>query len=250
MEAAMTFLADALALAANGWEVLPLAGKVPLTRHGVHDATSTSAQIERWWRRWPTANIGGAVPLGVVVLDVDPRNGGQESWSEVVDGREVPETLTTLSGRGDGGMHLYFLRPGGELSARAVPPGIDLKTAGYCVLPPSVHPDTGGAYEWRTAPIVPMPTWLREVLRPERLPRTRLGMGRSFGSLNALVAFVASQAPGNRNSALYWAARRAWEQGLLDQEFEESLVAAAVLAGESESAAKRTVASARREHVS
>ena len=245
----MSLLSDALALAAAGWEVLPLAGKVPLTRHGVHDASSRQEQIERLWRLWPMANIGGAVPPGVVVLDVDPRNGGDEGWSELVDGREVPDTLTTLSGRGDGGVHLYFLRPRGELSARGLPPGIDLKAAGYCVLPPSVHPDTGGIYEWRTAPIAPLPTWLREVLRPELPTRSNVGIGRTSGSVKPLIDFVASQAPGNRNSALYWAVRRAWEQGILDQELEDALVAAAVGAGEAELAAKRTVASARRERV-
>lgn len=37
--------------------------------------------IRSWWQRWPGANVGvvtGSVS-GVVVIDVDPRNGGEET---------------------------------------------------------------------------------------------------------------------------------------------------------------------------
>jgi hypothetical protein len=50
---------------------------------------------------------------------------------------------------------------------------------------------------------------------------------------------------GNRNNVLYWAACRAAEDGLIDQ-IEDELIAAAVSAGENETKARRTVASARR----
>ncbi len=35
----MSMLQEALHLAARGWSVVPLEGKVPRTRHGVYDAT-------------------------------------------------------------------------------------------------------------------------------------------------------------------------------------------------------------------
>lgn len=237
----------ALALACNGWQVLPLHGKVPLTRHGVDDASSRPAQVERWWRRWPDANIGGRVPPGLVVIDIDPRNGGAEGWRTLSHGHEVPATLTTISGRGDGGMHLYFARPAGSLNGRGLPPGIDLKANGYCVLPPSLHPDTGRPYRWGSSETVAaMPGWLRQVVRPAKctqLARTRLAAGQS--SPDALVRFVAEQAPGNRNSALYWAACRLDDNGRLDDVRAGALIEAAVRAGESLDAARRTVASAK-----
>ncbi|GAA5025334.1 hypothetical protein GCM10023258_18170 [Terrabacter aeriphilus] len=241
----MDLLTAALALVGNGWEVMPLQGKIPLTRHGLYDASSSREQIEKWWRRWPKANIGGVVPRSVLVLDIDPRNGGDRGWEELVHGRSVPETLTSMSGRGDGGRHLYFQRPAGQLSRQHLPVGIDLKTNGYCVLPPSVHPATGGAYEWHNGPIAPLPTWLREVLRPPCVSRPAPTVRPVSGSLRHLVHFVASQAPGNRNAALYWASRRALNLGVLDQTAED-LVDAAVRAGEAEVAARRTVASARK----
>lgn len=242
----MSIVEAAVALAGNGWQVLPLRGKVPLTRHGVNDASGNPGQIRRWWCRWPDANVGGEVPAGVVVIDVDPRNGGAEGWAELTLGRNIPATLTTMTGRGDGGVHLYFQRPPGVLDARTLPPGIDLKINGYCVLPPSVHPDTGGPYEWQAHPIAPLPDWLREILRPptRRSPRPSGDLARS--ARGALVRFVEEQSVGNRNSGLYWAVHRLNECGGLDDAGAEALVAAAVRAGESLTAAQRTVASARR----
>lgn len=236
----------ALALARNGWEVLPLNGKVPLTRHGVDDASSRSAQVERWWRRWPDANIGGRVPPGLVVVDVDPRNGGAKGWAQITLKRNIPATLTTVTGRGDGGFHLYFQRPRGVLDAGSLPPGIDLKINGYCVLPPSIHPDTGGTYEWQAHPIAPLPDCLREILRPPTVRWRRPPGGLATSSRDALIRFVEEQSVGNRNSGLYWAAHRLNECGALDDAGAEALVDAAVRAGESLTAAQRTVASARR----
>ena len=79
----------------GGWHVLPLysvtkdgctcgvrdcpnAGKHPRTHHGVKDASLDEKLVRGWFSRWPHANVGirtGKVS-GLVVLDVDPRNGG------------------------------------------------------------------------------------------------------------------------------------------------------------------------------
>jgi hypothetical protein len=62
----------ALAYARRGVPVFPCepGAKRPLTRNGHWDATTDSGVIERWWKRWPSANVG--VPTGkksgVVVL--------------------------------------------------------------------------------------------------------------------------------------------------------------------------------------
>lgn len=72
---------DALALAAAAWEVFPCRptgcqAKSPLTLHGHHDATMDPDVIKARWQRWPDAMIGAAVPDSLLVIDIDPRNGG------------------------------------------------------------------------------------------------------------------------------------------------------------------------------
>jgi hypothetical protein len=158
--------------------VFPLApkSKIPAIAkvdggHGVLDATTDIDVICGWWTTMPTANIGGAVPAGLVVLDVDPRHQGDVRLAEIEDihGR-LPITLTCVSGRGDGGRHYYFRHPGGKLTTRRLPTGIDLKGAGgYAVLPPSIHPDSGEPYTWvdPDIPPAPMPGWLVDLLRLE-----------------------------------------------------------------------------------
>lgn len=64
-------------------------------------------------------------------------------------------------------------------------------------------------------------------------------------AIDGLLRTVADASVGNRNNALYWAARTAAEEGNLDQ-IADALIAAAVSAGENESKARATVASARR----
>ena len=45
--------------------------KHPLVRHGIHDASIDPAQLQRWWSRWPAANLGLATGIVFDALDVD-----------------------------------------------------------------------------------------------------------------------------------------------------------------------------------
>jgi hypothetical protein len=192
----------ALAYAAAGYEVFPLRGKLPRANcaaceprspayrshppadcphelcHGLYAATSDPDRIARWWTRWPQANIGARVPRSLFVLDVDPRAGGLDALARLqADHGTLPATRTSLSGRGDGGAHRWFVPPGGTLSVVTLRQrgyaGLDLKTHhGYVLLPPSRHPATGQPYEWAEPVLEPAapPAWLVRLLTAPAAP--------------------------------------------------------------------------------
>ena len=146
----------ALEYHARGWCVIPAyhvrqgrctcpktnctsAGKHPrlTTWKEYQTARPSEATIRHWWAQWPDANVAivtGKIS-GIVVVDVDPRNGGSVSVKDL----RLPPTVTCLTG--GGGEHYYFEHPGGWVGDRAaLLPGIDLRgDGGLVIAPPSNH---------------------------------------------------------------------------------------------------------------
>lgn len=240
----------ALNLAAKGWAIFPCwwsgeRAKAPMTKTGFKAATTDPEQIREWWTRAPQALIGGALPEHLIVLDIDPHNGGSLEAVEEVLG-PLPPTLTVWSGRGDGGRHLYYQRPGLDLTSTALPAGVDLRIGGrhYLILPPSLHPLTGRPYVAEGLPVSQLtPAAAVKLRRPERTHTPR--MMTSETARNGLLAFVAGAPEGERNSRLFWAACRASETD--DVLALEGLRRAAATAGLSDIETERTIRSAYRE---
>src|SRR5207247_2426317 len=92
-------------------------------RHGLHDATTDPALIAAWWHRWPTAGVAIATGAasGIIVLDVDPRHGGDDTLHdrERAHGR-LPDTPRVFTG--GGGLHVYLAHPGGAMPFSAGAP--------------------------------------------------------------------------------------------------------------------------------
>jgi hypothetical protein len=108
----------------------------------LNDASTDPVQIDRWWQQWPDANIGTVtgVQSGVLVFDVDPRNGGDQSYKQLQI--EIPDAFADLLEvrTGSGGVHLYFECRNHIPSRANIRPGIDIKAdGGYVVAPPSRH---------------------------------------------------------------------------------------------------------------
>jgi hypothetical protein len=151
----MTFLSSALAYASKfSIHVFPLGqrAKVPLGRlapNGFLSATVDAGIIRNWWTKAPDANIGIAcAPSGLVVIDVDPRNGGDETFGKLQNELgPVPQTWTVLTP--GVGQHYYYRDQVGEY-AGTLGPGVDIKYQGYVVAPPSyiVTRDYSGEYRW------------------------------------------------------------------------------------------------------
>jgi Bifunctional DNA primase/polymerase, N-terminal len=91
----------------------------------------------------------------------------------------------------------------GVSSSRAgltrLPSGIDLKTAGYMIMPPSRHPATRQAYRWEHHPVAPPPPRLRQLLRPAARPVRRSAVG-GLEAMDGLLRMVAGASVGNRNN--------------------------------------------------
>jgi Bifunctional DNA primase/polymerase, N-terminal len=170
----MSLIDAALELAEAGWPVFPCTGKAPLTEHGFKDGTTDPDRVASFWRRWPQANIAARIPEGLVVLDVDPRHGGDQSLKNLESEHGVlPSTLRTVTG--GGGLHIFFQRPPWPIrnGNHKLGRGIDVKAPGkgYVILPPSGH-ESGRRYAWDdpTVPISVPPAWLAELLRPDPVP--------------------------------------------------------------------------------
>ena len=212
---------------ALGWSVLPLrhGDKRPLIRwESLQQQRADAATVAHWFAHWPAANVGivtGEIS-NLIVLDVDPKHGGDDSLAEL-ERRfgALPETVEARTG--GGGRHLYFAHPGGfahvpekwmpvfrtghapthEVPNRAgLRQGIDLRgDGGYIVAPPSLHP-SGQLYAWA-------PGRSPEEMAPAALPRWLLFAGAFAGSF-------AGNAPRARRSLADW--RRLVEEGVPEGE--------------------------------
>ena len=212
----------------QGWPVFPLhtvidgrcscnnpdcksPGKHPRTPNGFKDATTDQATISAWWSRWPGANIGFALRPGDLVIDVDPRNGGEETLAALWADHEPCYTLRSRTG--SGGTHAFYHTSNPVRSgANALGPGVDIKTeGGYVVLPPSVH--VKGVYRWhRRVEITEAPAWILDLLK-ERTPKGRFKLPGTISE-------------GGRHTAMLSAAGAMRHMGMEEEEILASLIIA------------------------
>jgi AAA domain/Bifunctional DNA primase/polymerase, N-terminal len=132
--------------AERGFALIRLNGKVPKTADWEKTTPGPAEFAEGQWSRWGERYDMGVVlgtsrpPLAVVEPD-SPE--AQEALLELLGG-ELPRAPVVRSGGKS--LHLYFL-DGGQGNASVN--GLELRAgAQQCVLPPSIHPETGRPYTW------------------------------------------------------------------------------------------------------
>lgn len=124
--------------------ITPRAKKPPLSPHGFHDASTHPEAIAEWWDSTPDANIG-AVPGSIecVVIDTDGPAGEELARTLSVLDTATCSTVT------DRGAHFWFRLPRGVVIRNMARAELDVRSsAGYVVMPPSIHP-SGAEYSWR-----------------------------------------------------------------------------------------------------
>lgn len=228
--------------------------KAPLTKNGLHDASTDIAVVRSWWQAHRTASIG--IPTGIVwdVLDVDTKNDN--------DGRvHLPmlQRLGLLDGckqvvrTPSGGWHLYFKSAAGLTNKASAALGLDVRAkGGYVLAPPSYieTPEYAGCYEWAgdtvgstdepllwdliVATLAPVDTDTKKPIM--LLPSERRA------SVASLREWMSIRQAGERNNALHWAVCRCIDNGIDPHE----MVEPALLAGLNEDEVLLTVRSALR----
>ncbi len=224
----------ALVYAHRGWLVLPChspargvggctccrsdcssPGKHPRIAGGLGSATTDAAIVRRWWGTWPRANVAirtGAAS-GLVVLDIDPEHGGEETMSRVLEEHgDIP--LGRVIRTGSGGRHLYFRHPGGTVrndTGRRLGPGVDIRgDGGYAIAPPSQHA-SGRQYvvTARGNQLLDLPGWLLGLMQPCERPPPPREAGRvtnasawAGAAVDGELARLGSAKEGTRNDTL------------------------------------------------
>jgi len=157
----------------RGWPVFPChwrgeLRKRPLTKHGLHDASTDPQVIKAWWHRGPDALIG--IPtgsaIGAIVLDIDVKDDRANGFDSLkrLGLKHLPDTPMVHTA--SGGLHVYFALPdkveirntAGE-RGRGIGLGLDWRGDGGYVIAPS----PGSGYEWD-------PIWNFLTVHPAAVP--------------------------------------------------------------------------------
>ncbi|MET9734197.1 bifunctional DNA primase/polymerase [Streptomyces sp. NPDC006458] len=270
-------LAHALSAAERGLAVIPLSrAKLPALRsphrndppglppcrgecgrfgHGVYDASTEPARIREMFAAAPWATgygiACGLPPHHLIGVDLDTKSGTDSSAAlrelALLHLFTIPPTVVVLTP--SGGRHLWLSGPPDVVvpnSAGRLAPGIDIRGAGGYLVGPGSRTDHG---VYATAPgsahlpPAPCPVALLRLLLPPPRRQVQTSAGGSHGQ--GLIQFVLAAHPGQRNTRLFWAACRAYENGIAG-ELADALVEAGCATGLTEREARATIASAER----
>jgi hypothetical protein len=224
-------MAAALTYAARGLHVFPVhgikedgkcdceksdcdsPGKRPRTPDGLKSATTDTATIKKWWKRWPQANVAirtGAAS-GFFVVDIDGPEG-----EDFLKGKSWPPTPTATTGRG---RHILFKHPGWPVkNGVKVAPEIDVRgDDGYIVIAPSRH-SNGAVYRWaekrslQEVEFADAPGWVLDLLRGKTAATAKTASGEPQREGDGTIP------KGERNVALTRLAGKLRHAGMEEEE--------------------------------
>jgi hypothetical protein len=151
----------------------PDPGKHPCLKDWPRLASTTPAEVRRWWQRWPLANVGLLCGARFDVLDLDGPE-GVEALRAALSQRDPTEHSGPVARTGGGGWHLLYA-PTGLGNRVGLLPGVDWRgRGGLVVAPPSRHA-SGRRYAWvrpLNGELPGVPAALRAWLAPPPVERT------------------------------------------------------------------------------
>lgn len=221
-------LTAALDLASAGFRVFPLEdnGKRPAFQNWQSLATTDKHQIEKWWGTGYPANIG-VITDRLLVIDIDPRKGGAETFAGLSLTEHFPDTPVAKTQ--GGGSHIIYALPDGVSvrgGADRLGQGVDVKSRGGYICGVGSTIDNR-PYEWqpgfdpKSRPIAPAPQWLIDRCNAART-RTRSSGERIIEedetALEQAEAWLAQHAPeaaeGERDNTAFKVAARLYDFGV------------------------------------
>lgn len=236
-------LTAALMHAHAGFSVFPLIpnDKRPLIENWQNLATTEERNIIAWWSEEPEANIG--ICTGdLLVVDVDPRNGGNAGFEDLVMsgglvGDEFP--LTLASGTQGGGTHMFYKLPQGVQvrgGTNKLAKGVDIKSHGGYVVAPGSTID-GRAYRWKPTyapgqrPLAEAPAWLIarcNAAKPKSPDAGKVIVAEDDSAIALAEDWLARNAPdaiqGGRDDAAFTVAARLYDFGISPETCRELLL--------------------------
>ncbi|WP_176454639.1 bifunctional DNA primase/polymerase [Tardiphaga sp. OK246] len=158
-------------------------GKAPIDKNWTKATYDNEKVIERCVRE--KRNIGVRLRKTQIVIDIDPRNGGDVAYATLFAEYGIDESIFPRVVTGSGGLHLYCLNSTGAAVLDSLGEeyqGVEFKSKGRQVVAPgSIHPDTMKPYVWdRNYPPIEdapeIPTRLLKLIRkPKVTSQTRGG---------------------------------------------------------------------------
>lgn len=232
----------ALAHARYGFSIFPLIpnDKRPLIENWQNLATNDEQQVKAWWSTYPDANIGVSTE-NLLVIDVDPRNGGVETFKSLFEtqhliGDEFPPTLAASTQ--SSGTHMFYWLPHGVTvrgGANKLGNGVDIKSHGGYVVGAGSSID-GRSYSWKRGyepdkrDFAEAPTWL--IARCNEAKQKGDAAGKTIvaedeTALQLATDYVRGNAPeaiqGGRDNTAFMVAARIYDFGVSRETCQELL---------------------------
>ena len=185
---------------AKGYKLIPLKGKVPIHRDWTKRSFNAAKVIKLC--RTKGYNVGIVLSETQLVADIDPRNGGDDGWTNLCFEFGIDELIFPAVTTGGGGKHYYMTIPAGTKVVNTLKNfgGVEFKSVGRQVVAAgSVHPDTFLHYAWDEAGVPlknapPCPAGLlTAITRPAQIATSSGGGEYSADQLKAILELLDPQ---------------------------------------------------------
>ena len=178
-------------------------GKHPAVKGWREQASSDPRRVREWWYQHEGRNPAVATGKGLVVLDVDGKEGAETLRRLEEEYGALPPTPCVLTGRGK---HFYF-RWNSHLtnSTSRLGPKLDIRGDGGYVIGAGARHASGKEYDWKPGcspeelPMAELPSWIPALLKAN--PAREETDSKKDGSSSILPEGKIPQ--GTRDSTLY-----------------------------------------------